>query len=228
MAPKKKGRSTKSKAKVTPLSPEDQLKREKVDLFLKDFNHQCDLSLKEMWREKDAAVSCINMMYKLELMKLPKEVREMRWDDYYNQAIDAGKDPLALSKAITACLEDSICGQANAQGSQVKAAMQPAPEKRSKSNFSSTSSDVGSCKEVTVARKRLPPRSCKTMNTPANYPGPPIMGKTPMITPKFDTTKLSRTVSRVARADEVLVSLSGSPVVPSVAKKVGRVIVILC
>ena len=46
------------------------------------------------------------------------------------------------------------------------------------------------------------------------------MGKIPLITPKFDTSKLSRTVSSVARADEVLVSLSGSPVVVPVAKKV--------
>ena len=46
------------------------------------------------------------------------------------------------------------------------------------------------------------------------------MGKTPLITPKFDTSKGSRIVSRVARADEVLVSLSGSPVVASVVKKV--------
>ena len=85
---------------MATLSPEDKLKRDQVDLFLKDFNYQCGLSLKEMWREKDAAVSCINTMYKLELMKLPQEVREMKWDDYYNQAIEAGEDPLALSKAI--------------------------------------------------------------------------------------------------------------------------------
>ena len=40
-----------------------------------------------------------------------------------------------------------------------------------------------------------------------------------MITPKFDTSQaLSRTVSRVARKNEVLVSLSGSPVVGVTAK----------
>ena len=39
---------------------------------------------------------------------------------------------------------------------------------------------------------------------------------TPMITPKFNTSSISRTVSRVARANEVLVSLDGSPVIPQV------------
>ena len=51
------------------------------------------------------------------------------------------------------------------------------------------------------------------LKTPANTRAPPNMGKTPLITPKFDTNSLSRTVARVARKNEVLVSLSGSPVV---------------
>ena len=41
---------------------------------------------------------------------------------------------------------------------------------------------------------------------------------TPMITPKFDTSRsLNRTISRTAKAGEVLVSLSGSPVAPVVS-----------
>merc|ERR1719296_143888 len=48
---------------------------------------------------------------------------------------------------------------------------------------------------------------------------PMDMGRTPMITPKFNmATPLSRTVSRVARANEVLVSMSGSPVQPLALK----------
>ena len=44
---------------------------------------------------------------------------------------------------------------------------------------------------------------------------PPDVGRTPFITPRFNTaTPLHSTVSRVARANEVLVSLDGSPVVP--------------
>eukprot|EP00092_Neocalanus_flemingeri_P003718 GFUD01003995.1.p2 GENE.GFUD01003995.1~~GFUD01003995.1.p2 ORF type:complete len:111 (+),score=21.98 GFUD01003995.1:842-1174(+) len=40
------------------------------------------------------------------------------------------------------------------------------------------------------------------MATPANNRPPPNMGKTPMITPKFDTSSIARTVSRVARSNE--------------------------
>jgi len=235
MARRKNGRSSKVKPKVT-LTPEDQLKRDQVDLFLRDFNCQCDLSIKELWRDKDAAVAQINTMYKLELMKLPQEVRDMKWDDYYNQSISAGEDPLALSRAITECLEDTICSKVDAQVSQVKSALRTTSKKRTKSATSpgknsrtttrsrkrSKLLSASSCEESSAPSQLLPPRSNSALRTPAYSRRPRNVGKTPLITPKFDTSKGSRTVSRVARADEVLVSLSGSPVVAAVAKKTSK------
>jgi hypothetical protein len=51
--------------------------------------------------------------------------------------------------------------------------------------------------------------------TPAQQSKQPLSMATPAITPKFNTrTPLSRTVARVAKPTEVLLSLSGSPVVP--------------
>jgi borealin len=56
--------------------------------------------------------------------------------------------------------------------------------------------------------------------TPVQSRRPPASSQTPMITPKFNTTaKLNRTVSRAAKAGEVLVSLSGSPVMPVVTAR---------
>ena len=40
-----------------------------------------------------------------------------------------------------------------------------------------------------------------------------------MITPKFDTSRRVRSVSRAAKEGEVLVSLSGSPVAPTVHQR---------
>ena len=48
--------------------------------------------------------------------------------------------------------------------------------------------------------------------TPLNSAPPQYVGMTPMITPKCDTSNLSRTITRLAKQDEVLFSLSGSPV----------------
>ena len=41
----------------------------------------------------------------------------------------------------------------------------------------------------------------------------------PMITPKCDTSNLSRTVTRLAKKDEVCFSLTGSPVAPYTTNK---------
>jgi len=57
-------------------------------------------------------------------------------------------------------------------------------------------------------------RTAAVPETPANTMPPQYMGMTPMITPKFDPSKMSGTVGRTARKQEVLLSLSGSPVVP--------------
>ena len=63
-----------------------------------------------------------------------------------------------------------------------------------------------------------------SMVTPANKMLPTNIGRTPMITPKFDTmTPLTRTLHRQARPNETLVSLSGSPVMATATvKKAGR------
>jgi len=232
MPPKRKGRTTRAKPKIiVELSPEDQRKRDQVDLLLKDFEKQCELTIKEMWREKETIAASINTMYKLELMKLPQEVKDMKWDDYYSQAIAAGENPLALSEAITDVLEDSICGKAEAKVSEMKTTIETTTKKRGRKKMTekepATATRSSSRNRTALmdstnieSSAKRPRRAAKNagMTTPANSGLRPNVGKTPLITPKFDTSNLSRTVSRVARPNEVLVSLSGSPVVPTLAK----------
>ena len=60
------------------------------------------------------------------------------------------------------------------------------------------------------------------LETPANSRDPGLAAAglmTPMITPKCDTSNLSRTVTRLAKKDEVCFSLTGSPVAPYVTNK---------
>merc|ERR1712013_894060 len=191
-------------------------------------------TIKEAWRDVETISASINTLYKLELLKIPQEVKNMKWDDFYQQSLDKGQNPLALSEAISACVEDSICASVDTQVSQIKSAIKSTVKKkggikkgntennappsatrsssRNRGDPSKTLSDTTNMETPANTRKG---RSAKTeLTTPANTRAPPNMGRTPMITPKFDTTQaLSRTVSRVARKDEVLVSLSGSPVV---------------
>merc|ERR1712129_60575 len=222
---------TRAKPKIVTLSPEEQQARDQVDLFLKDFDKHCEMTVKEAWREVETVSSSINTLYKLEMLKIPQDVKNMKWDDYYKQSIDNGHNPLALSEAINDCMEDSICVNVDTQVSQLKSAIkttakkrggrkkvstesQPPPSATRSSSRSRGASRTDSSSSETPANSRSTRGTGKnsTMATPANTRPPPNMGKTPMITPKFDTQSLSRTVSRVARANEVLVSLGGSPV----------------
>jgi len=206
MPPKKKGRTTK---KVV-LTPEDQETRDQVDLFLKEYDMNREQTVKDAWRDVETISASINTMYKLELMKLSQEVKNMKWDDFFQQALDNGKNPLALSEAISACLDDSICATVDTQVSKIKSAIKSTTKKRGRKKSNTENNP----------QRRSTRKSAKNeVTTPANTRAPPYKGRTPMITPKFDTTQsMSRTVSRVARKDEVLVSLSGSPVVAVTAR----------
>jgi len=227
MPPKKKGRTTRAKPKIVTLTPEEQEARDQVDLFLKDFDKNVEMTIKEAWRDVETISASINTLYKLELLKLPQEVKDMKWDDYYQQSLEKGKNPLALSEAISTCLEDSICANVDTQVSQLKSAIKTttkkkgggrkkaaenqAPPSATRSSSRTRTASGNSVSMETPATTRRT-RGTAAMTTPANTRAPPNMGRTPMITPKFDTTNMARTVSRVARANEVFVSLSGSPV----------------
>eukprot|EP00092_Neocalanus_flemingeri_P039308 GFUD01042794.1.p1 GENE.GFUD01042794.1~~GFUD01042794.1.p1 ORF type:complete len:311 (+),score=90.22 GFUD01042794.1:101-1033(+) len=240
MPPKKKGRTTRAKPKIVELTPEEQQSRDQCDLLLKDFDKHCEVTVNEARREVETVAASINTLYKLELLKIPQDVKNMKWDDYYQQALAKGQNPLALSDAISNCLEDSICATVDTQVSQLKSAIkttakkrgrkkvstenqQPATVTRTSSRSRATSrvlSDSSNLETPANSRStRGTAKNTSSMATPANNRPPPNMGKTPMITPKFDTSTLARTVSRVARSNEVLVSLSGSPVVPNLNPK---------
>jgi len=231
MPPKKKGRTTRAKPKIVTLTPEEQEARDQVDLFLKDYDKHVEMTIKEAWRDVETISASINTLYKLELLKLPQEVKDMKWDDYYQQSLDKGQNPLALSEAVSTCLEDSICANVDTQVSQLKSAIKTttkkkgggrkraasqsqAPPSATRSSSRNRTASGNSVTTETPATTRRT-RGATAMTTPANTKVPPNMGRTPMITPKFDTSNMSRTVSRVARANEVLVSLSGSPVTAS-------------
>ena len=205
------------------------------DLFLKDYDKYMEQTIKDAWRDVDTISASINTLFKLELMKLPQEVKDMKWDDFYQQALDRGDNPLALSEAIAACVEDSISSTVDTQVSQIKSAMKN-KGKRGRKKSVKADHDPPPSATRSSGRSRAPPKRllaesatpANTRNsrnaknqliTPAHSKAPPNNGETPMITPKFDTTRsIARTVTRVARTDEVLVSLQGSPVVGVTAK----------
>jgi len=208
--PPKKRRTTRAKPKMVTLTPEEQERRVQVDLFLEDFDKHVEMTIKEAWRDVETISASINTLYKLELLKLPQEVKDMKWDDFYKQSLDKGENPLALSEAISSCMDSSLCASVDTQVSNLKAAMKSTAKKRGRKKSSSENQPPSATRSSSRTRASI---KNSELTTPANKRAPPNMGKTPLITPKFDTQSLSRTVARVAKKNEVLVSLSGSPVV---------------
>lgn len=253
MARKRATRTTAAK-KTQEVSPEEQKRREAVDLYLKDFDKQVESRIAEMEREAEAIIRSIQTIYKVELIKLPQSTRNMKWDDYVAQCQQDGSNPTVLSEAMSQVVEDVrsevdpqiieaktvIASTAKKRGRQPRLAKenegsvrQSARKATSATRVLADSSNMETpattsrstrirnktVEETPATAARSTRGKSKCEETPATGRMPPDMGRTPMITPKFNmATPLCRTVSRVARANEVLVSMSGSPVQPLALK----------
>lgn len=225
MPPKRGGRTTRAKA-PTPLTPEQQQLRDQCDLLLKDFDQQCQSLKAESAREAKMAADSINTLYKLEIMKIDMEAKTMKWEEYYEQNTQSA---LGMSDAVADVVEDSVLEAVDNQVSQLKSAIKNTASKKGRkkkelhadeneppmSSRSSRRRNPSKNDTVTETPSSAPTRGKSALETPANCRVPLTSLQTPMITPKFDISSMNRTVSRVARAGEVLVSLSGSPVAPA-------------
>lgn len=235
MPPRRATRNTRAKAPAT-LSPEEQQLRDQCNLLLADFDKQCENLKAEGVREAKAAADSIATLYRLEMMKIPMETKSMKWEDYYEQN---SRSALGLSNAVADAVDDSVVEAVDTQVEVIKTAIknttvkkaarkkrgagygdeniEPPTVTRTSSRrrvISKTHSDSALETPATSSRSRA-----QVMETPANNRFPMNSLQTPMVTPKFDVTQLSRTVSRVAKAGEVLMSLSGSPVAPAVSAR---------
>ena len=106
---------------------------------------------------------------------------------------------LSLSDAVASVLEDSVLESVDSTVSNIKSAMKN--KRKEKENRTPAASRKKS------TRKGKSSKDTASLVTPRH--APPRQAKTPMITPKFDTSRVMRSVSRAAKAGEVLVSLSG-------------------
>merc|ERR1719186_1131198 len=189
-----------------------------------------------MEREAEAIIKSIHTLYKVELIKLPQSTRSMKWDDYVAQCQQDGSNPTVLSEAISQVVED-VRSEIDPQIMEAKTAMastvkkrggrQPKAAKENEAPVRQSARKATSASRVLADTSNLETPSAarstrgknKSLETPMTGIMPPDMGRTPMITPKFNmATPLCRTVTRTARANETLVSLSGSPVAPLAPK----------
>ena len=156
MPPKRRGTRAKAPAK---LSPEDQQKRDQCDLLLKDFDQNRQTVINESKRDMETVVHSMMTMYKLELMKIPNDVKNSNWIEYYKKSLIQGVDPLNVSNAINSCMDDSICTKVDDQVSQLKSAMKTAKKRgrTAKENVPSSAVRASSRKRTSPQTQRLSP-----------------------------------------------------------------------
>ena len=220
-----KKRTTRAK-KATPvkvLTPEEQQARDQCDLLLLDFDKQYESTCSDSQREVKTCQDSISTMYKLELMKMPVDVKNMNIDDYFKQFASSAEG-LGLSNTVAEAVNDSVIEAVDAQVSNLASALKSNAKKgrgRPSKTTSQTDSTPAGSRTSSRAKASLQTPSTSRSRTQHTTPANTQANKTcstPMITPKFDTSRsLNRTISRTAKAGEVLVSLSGSPVAPVVS-----------
>jgi len=209
-------------------SPEELKRREGIDLMLKDFDKQVEGRISEMKADMESVIKSIHTLYKVELIKLPSSTKNMKWDDYVSECREDGSYPITLSNAMDKVVED-ITSVVDPKVSLMKSTMKTATKRGKAKKSEKFDTGGGARKSSRTSRSSKVLADFSNMATPATSsrstrnpktpggPGmlPPDVGHTPFITPRFNTaTPFSRTVSRVARPNETLVSLTGSPVVP--------------
>merc|ERR1719158_2430193 len=183
----------------------------------------------------DGLVKQILTFYKLEMMKIPTDVRNSSWSEFYQKSIVQEENVLNVSNAVSSCLDDSVFTKVDQQVSQLKSAMKTARKRGARKENMPESAVRASTRKrnpsadkdyetVTRTSSRSRTRGLTdstnlqtpattgrrgraVAETPANTVAPQYMGMTPMVTPKFDTSKVSGTVGRTARKQEVLMSL---------------------
>jgi hypothetical protein len=155
-----------------------------------------------------------------------KKYNLKRDNRYTFQCKKEGIVPFSLSKALDSIVAEEVNQQISSVKTAVKASStkgRKATKGRSTVKKSTRAAAVESRSLETPQIGGRPPLS---HITPAHtLQLPPSLGRTPFITPKFNTrTPLNRTVSRAAKPNEILVSLSGSPVNPlNLRSKVRRI-----
>ena len=139
-------------------------------------------------------------------MKLPEDMKNAPWDSLVNSP--DGENPLNVSLEVEAQVQQLKSAMKSTR--KGRKAAQPGSAVRSSARKRNISADA--VLETPVQSRR----NKNVMETPLNTAQTPFVGRTPMITPKVDMSKLANTAKRVARAGEIAFSVNGSPVMPNI------------
>ncbi|XP_023379753.1 borealin [Pteropus vampyrus] len=231
MAPARKGGSRVTKT--------NSLRSRKLTSFLKDFDREVQIRSKQIQSDRQNLLKEMDNLYNIEILRLPKALREMNWLDYF--ALGGNKQ--ALEEAATADLDITEINKLTAEAIQT-------PLKSTRSKYFSKSlvelrelrprvvgwllREASLMEPLLFNVKRCPPSKKRTQSIQAkgkskrssNYNTvTPAMGRmelsmvkpTPGLTPRFDSRVFKTPGLRTPAARERIynISVNGSPLADS-------------
>nr|XP_006980115.2 borealin [Peromyscus maniculatus bairdii] len=222
MAPRKgRTRSTKTNA----------LRNRKLASFLKDFDREVQIRTKQIESDRQNLLKEVENLYNIEILRLPKALREMNWLDYF--ALGGNKQ--ALEEAATADIDITEINKLTAEAIQTplksvkkrkviqvdEAIMEEEEEEKNHKTLRSAR-----VKRCPPSRKRTQSiqgrgRSKRVSNdfvTPAmSRLEPSLVKPTPGVTPRFDSRVFKTPGLRTPAAREQIynISINGSPLADS-------------
>lgn len=105
MAPRKRGSRT---------NKTNSLRSRKLASFLKDFDREVQVRIKQIESDRQNLLKEVDNLYNIEILRLPKALREMNWLDYF--ALGGNKQ--ALEEAATADVDITEINKLTAQAIQ--------------------------------------------------------------------------------------------------------------
>ncbi|XP_029082921.1 borealin isoform X1 [Monodon monoceros] len=224
MAPARKGGS-----RVTKTS---SVRSRKLASFLKDFDREVQIRSKQIQSDRQNLLKEMDNLYNIEILRLPKALREMNWLDYFA----LGGNKRALEEAATADLDISEINKLTAEAVQTplksaktRKAMQvddmiKEEEEEENENKNTQTARVKRCppskkRTQSIQGKGKSKRSnhCATVTPAVGRMELSMVKPTPGPTPRFDSRVFKTPGLRTPAARERIynVSVNGSPLADS-------------
>uniref|UniRef100_A0A7N4V4M2 Borealin n=1 Tax=Sarcophilus harrisii TaxID=9305 RepID=A0A7N4V4M2_SARHA len=221
MAPSKKasGRTTKKSA----------VRGRKLASFLKDFDREVQIRSKQIQSDAQNLVKEVDNLYNIEILRLPKALREMNWLEYF--ALGGSKQ--ALEEAATADLDITEINKLTAEAIQTPLKVVKAKKAAKVAEMIREEETENINPQITKAKK-CPTTKKRTQSVRANGRNKrsnqsslltpamgrtdfSILGPTPGLTPKFDSRIFKTPGLRTPAARERIynISVNGSPLADS-------------
>ncbi|XP_005395273.1 PREDICTED: borealin isoform X2 [Chinchilla lanigera] len=221
MAPRKRS----SRAAKT-----NSLRSRKLASFLKDFDREVQVRIKQIESDRQNLLKEVDNLYNIEILRLPKALREMNWLEYFalggnkqalEEAATADVDITEINKLTAEAIQTPLKSAKKRKVVQVDEMIMEEEEEGNKPKSSQT-----------TRAKRCPPSKKRTQSVQGKGKRPsydnlvtPAVGRlelsmvkpTPGMTPRFDSRVFKTPGLRTPAAREQIynISVNGSPLADS-------------